>query len=237
MRPAARAVLDRGLRVDTRSQHETVMMTADHALRFVVKPVVFLAGLVPLALLVWRALYGELGANPIETLSRATGDWTMRFLLLTLAIRPLRRLSGWEALVRLRRMLGLYAFFYACLHLLVYAGLDLFFDPVAILNDVAKRPYVTVGFASFLLLVPLAATSTRAAMRRLGGRRWQRLHRLVYLATAGGVLHELWLVKSDIREPLLYALAAALLLGFRLWERWRRRRVPGQPGYLVQGPL
>ncbi len=208
-------------------------MSADRSIRFVVKPLLFAACLLPLAGLVWRARYGELGANPIETLSRATGDWTLRFLLLTLAIRPLRRLRGGERLVRLRRMLGLYAFFYASLHLLVYAGLDLFFDPAAILDDIAERPYVTAGLASFLLLVPLAATSTRAAMRRLGGRRWQRLHRLVYVATLGGIVHYFWLVKSDLSDPLLYASLAGGLLGFRLWEE-RRRRL--HPGYVRQAP-
>lgn len=193
------------------------------SLRRALKPGVFLLALVPFASLVWRALHEDLGANPVETLNRATGDWTLRFLLLTLAVTPLRRLTGWHELGRWRRMLGLYAFFYACLHLLMYAGLDRFFDLAAILDDIAERPYVTVGFASFLLLVPLAATSTDAAMRRLGGRRWRRLHRLVYAVALGGIVHYLWLVKSDITQPLLYGAVAALLLGWRVWDWWWRR--------------
>ncbi|WP_424205345.1 sulfite oxidase heme-binding subunit YedZ [Sulfuricaulis sp.] len=176
----------------------------------------------PLAFLVYRALNNDLGANPIETINRYTGDWVLRFLLVTLAVTPLRRLFGWNALLRYRRMLGLFAFFYACLHFLSYAWLDQYFVLADIIKDVAKRPYITVGFACLLMLIPLAATSTNAMIRRLGARRWQALHRLVYLVGVGGVVHYLWLVKSDLREPLIYGAILAALLGFRLWRRaWR----------------
>jgi len=183
------------------------------------KPLIFTTALLPLAWLGWRVWQDELGSNPVETLSHVTGDWTLRFLLLTLAITPLRRLSGWQWPLKVRRMLGLFAFFYACLHLSVYLIFDQFFDWAAILEDVAKRPYITVGFAAWVLLIPLAVTSTNGMMRRLG-RRWQRLHRLVYLIGLLGVLHYLWLVKTDLREPLLYAGLLVFLLGYRLWW-WR----------------
>jgi sulfoxide reductase heme-binding subunit YedZ len=186
-----------------------------------VKPLVFGVCLVPFAWLLWRIAHDDLGTNPIETLNRFTGDWTLRFLLITLAVTPLRRLTGWHQLMRLRRMIGLFAFFYACLHFLSYALIDQYFNLPEILKDIAKRPYITVGFASFVLLIPLALTSTHAMVRRLGGRRWQQLHRLVYVIAVGGVIHFLWLVKSDIREPALYAALLALLLGYRLW--WELR--------------
>ena len=192
-----------------------------------VKPLLFAASLLPFVWLVRNGVAGELGANPVETVSRYTGDWTLRFLLLTLAVTPLRRLTGWQGLQRLRRMLGLYAFFYACLHVTTYLWLDQFFSPGAIAEDVLERPYITVGFASFLMLIPLAVTSTRGMMKRLGGRRWQRLHRLVYLTACGGVLHFLWLVKSDLAQPLVYALVLAVLLGYRLVGVMRRLPAPG----------
>lgn len=187
------------------------------------KTALFIACLLPLSYLTWRAFTGGLGANPIEAISRDTGAWTLRLLLATLAITPLRRLSGRAGLIRYRRMLGLFAFFYACLHLLAYVVLDQFFAWHAIAADILKRPYLTVGALAFALLVPLALTSTQAMMRRLGGRRWQRLHRLVYPAAVLGVLHYLWLVKADLREPLLYAFALAILLLLRLPLRWTRR--------------
>jgi len=186
-----------------------------------VKPLVFTVCLLPFAWIVWRSLNNDLGTNPIETLNRYTGDWTLRFLLITLSVTPLRRISGWHWLIRLRRMLGLFAFFYASAHFLSYALIDQFFNLPEILKDIAKRPFITVGFASFVLLIPLAVTSTNAMVRRLGGRRWQRLHRLVYVIALGGVVHFLWLVKSDIREPAIYALILAALLGYRLW--WELR--------------
>ncbi len=180
------------------------------------KPLVFCVSLLPLIWLCWLAWQDRLGANPVETLSHRTGDWSLRFLLLTLAVTPLRRLSGWNWLLRFRRMLGLFAFFYVCLHLGVYLIFDQFFDPSAILEDIAKRPYITVGFAGFLLLIPLAATSTNGMIKRLG-RNWQRLHRLVYLIGMLGVVHYWWLVKADISEPLLYAGLLTMLLGYRAW--------------------
>jgi sulfoxide reductase heme-binding subunit YedZ len=200
------------------------MLDQNQKIRWINKPILFIAALIPLAFLVYRALNDDLGANPIETINRYTGDWVLRFLLITLAVTPLRRLTGWNGLLRYRRMLGLFAFFYACVHFLSWAWLDQYFVLADILQDVAKRPYITVGFASFLMLIPLALTSTNAMIRRLGAKRWQQLHRLVYLIGIGGVVHFLWLVKSDIREPLVYGAVLALLLGFRLWDR--RHRTP-----------
>ena len=179
------------------------------------KPVIFIACALPLVFLVVDAFTGELGANPVETITHATGDWTLRLLLITLSMTPLRGIAGWSWPLRLRRMLGLYSFFYALLHLLTYLWLDQFFDVQAILHDIVKRPFITVGMAAFLMLIPLAMTSTNAMMRRLG-RHWKRLHRLVYLVAIGGVLHYLWLVKADVRDPLIYGALLALLLGFRL---------------------
>ncbi len=188
------------------------------------KPLVFAVSLLPLAWMVWLGWQDQLGANPVETLSHRTGDWSLRFLLLTLAVTPLRRLNGWNWLQRFRRMLGLFAFFYVCLHFGVYLVFDQFFDGRAIVADIAKRPYITVGFTGWLLLIPLAVTSTNGMIKRLG-RNWQRLHRLVYLIGVLGVLHYLWLVKADITEPLVYAGVLTVLLGYRLWW-WRTHSVP-----------
>lgn len=185
---------------------------------FYIRAAVFIACLVPFGWLVWDALAEGLGVNPIETVTRFTGSWTLIFLFITLSVTPVRRLSGWHWPVKLRRMLGLFAFFYASLHFLTYVALDQFFALEEISKDIAKRPYITVGFASFVLLIPLAITSTNGMIRRLG-RRWQRLHRLVYAIAAGGVLHFLWLVKADLRRPSLYGAVLALLLGCRLFTR------------------
>lgn len=184
------------------------------------KPVIFLICLLPLVLLVWDGFHDALGANPIETITHRTGDWTLRFLLVTLTMTPLRRLLGWNGALRLRRMLGLFAFFYVCLHFLTYLVLDQFFDWNEIVRDIAKRPYITIGFSAFLLLIPLAITSTKAMIRRLG-RRWGQLHRLIYLIAIFGVIHYLWLVKADYLQPAIYAAVLAILLGMRLWW-WRR---------------
>jgi len=189
----------------------------------------FLACLIPLARLLWLGFHDGLGANPIEFITRSTGTWTLTFLLATLAITPLRRLSGWPWPIRLRRMLGLFAFFYACLHFTTYIWLDQFFDLPGIYQDIFKRPFITIGFSSFLLLIPLALTSTQAMMRRLGGRNWQRLHRLVYLVATGGVVHYWWLVKKDVTQPAIYAAVLALLLGCRLWFRLGSKRNPRSP--------
>jgi sulfoxide reductase heme-binding subunit YedZ len=178
------------------------------------KPLAFSACLAPLLLLAWDGYRGNLGANPIETITRSTGSWTLIFLLVTLSVTPLRRLSGWNDLIKLRRMVGLYAFFYACLHLTTYVWLDQFFAVPEIVKDVVKRPFVTIGFLSYLLLVPLAITSTSGMVRKLG-KRWQQLHRLVYASAIGGVLHFLWLVKADIRRPVIYGSVLALLLACR----------------------
>ncbi len=185
--------------------------------------------LVPLALLAVDGYRDTLGANPIEVITHSTGTWTLVFLLITLGITPLRRITGVNALIKLRRMLGLFAFFYACLHFVTYFWLDQFFDWPAIVKDVIKRPFITVGFTSFMLLLPLALTSTNAMMKRLGGRRWQLLHRLVYVIAIGGVVHYLWLVKKDLTQPLIYAAVLGLLLGYRIFYRWRSSAVRVPP--------
>jgi sulfoxide reductase heme-binding subunit YedZ len=169
-----------------------------------------------------------LGANPIEVITHATGDWTLRFLLITLAITPVRQLTGQLWLIRFRRMFGLFAFFYASLHLTTYVWLDQFFDVHSMAKDIAKRPFITVGFTAFCLLVPLAVTSTRKMIQRLGGRTWQRLHRLIYLAATAGVIHFLWLVKKDKTRPIEYAVVLGILLGYRVivWAYPRLRTRP-----------
>ena len=182
----------------------------------ILKIPVFLACLTPLALLAWKGYASLLGANPIEVITRSTGKWTLTFLLVTLAITPLRRLTGLHWLIRFRRMTGLFAFFYGCLHFLTYIWLDKFFDLHDVVKDVAKRPFITVGFAAFLLMIPLAVTSTQGWIRRLGGRRWNLLHRLIYISAIGGVVHFWWLVKADVLRPAIYASALAALLGYRL---------------------
>jgi len=180
------------------------------------KPLVFCLCLAPLALLVYRGASGAIGPNPVEAVTHFTGDWTLRILLITLAVTPLRRITGMGWLLRFRRMLGLFAFFYACLHLLTYLWLDQFFALGAILEDIVQRPYITAGFAAFLLImVPLAVTSTKGMVRRLG-KRWRTLHRAVYAIAVLGVLHFLWLAKADITEPAIYGLALSLLLLSRL---------------------
>lgn len=193
------------------------------------KVAAFLACLTPAAGLVWRQSHDALGANPIEYITRSTGDWTMRLLLLTLAITPLRRLLNQPQLIRYRRMLGLFAFFYGCLHLATYVWLDKFFDTSEIGKDVLKRPFITAGFTAFAVMVPLTVTSTAGWIRRLGGKQWQRLHRLVYVSGVAGVVHYYWLVKSDIRLPLLYAALLAALLVYRLVNAGRRLLASSAP--------
>ena len=178
------------------------------------KPLVFVLCLLPLAVLAWQGYTERLGANPIEAVTHATGEWSLRFLLLTLLMTPLRRWTGWSWPLRIRRMLGLFAFFYATLHLFTYLWLDQFFEWREIALDILDRPFITVGMLAYALLVPLAATSNRLAIRRLG-RRWKTLHRLAYVAPALGVLHFWWLVKADVREPLVYGAALMLLLLLR----------------------
>lgn len=205
-------------------------MNRSQSIRWVVKPIVFTVASLPVAWLVWRGLHNDLGTNPIEMLNRYTGDWTLRFLLFTLAVTPLRRLTGLNELLRLRRMLGLFAFFYACMHFLTWVWLDQYFNWTEIVKDVVKRPFITLGFVCLVLLIPLAVTSTRGMVQRLGARRWLRLHRLVYAVAIGGVIHYWWLVKSDIREPLMYAVILAVLLGFRMYWMWRAHSSAARAG-------
>jgi sulfoxide reductase heme-binding subunit YedZ len=188
------------------------------------KAALFALCLIPLVRLAWLAAHNGLGANPIEYITRSTGWWTLSLLLITLSVTPLRRLSGWNWLLRLRRMLGLFAFFYVSLHFTTYVWLDQFFDWKSMLKDIAKRPFITVGFTAFVLLIPLAATSTNAMVRRLGAKRWQRLHRAVYVTATLGVLHFWWLVKKDIREPLIFGTLLSLLFLIRLL--YLRRKAP-----------
>jgi methionine sulfoxide reductase heme-binding subunit len=203
---------------------------------WVLKPAVFLASLGPVAWLIWAAVTNNLSANPLSDLTNETGTWTLRFLCITLAMTPLRRLTGWNAVIRFRRMTGLFAFFYGSLHFLTYAiadryaGLDLtsgYFNAAVLRElvksvgeDIYKRPFITVGFTAFTLMVPLALTSTAGMIRRLGGKRWNQLHRLIYISAIAGVIHYWWLVKADIRRPLAYAAVVATLLIFRVW--WSR---------------
>ena len=187
-----------------------------------IKTAVFLACLLPLGSLGLDAYTDNLGANPIELITRSAGTWTLTFLLITLAVTPLRRISGWQWPIKFRRMLGLFAFFYACLHFTTYIWLDQFFDLHGIVKDVAKRPFITVGFASFVSLIPLALTSTSAMVRRLG-KRWRQLHRLAYFISIGGVVHYLWLVKADMFKPLIYGAILTVLLAYRLFAAWGPR--------------
>ena len=204
------------------------------------KVAVFLLCLVPLGFLVGRLLTNHLGANPVEFIQHATGDWTLRFLIFTLCITPFRKLFKLPDLIRFRRMFGLFAFFYVCLHFLTYLGPDQSFDLAGMWKDVAKRPFITVGFAAFVSLIPLAITSTTGWIRRIGGKRWQLLHRLIYFAAVCGVIHYYWLVKSDVRKPLFYGALVAILLVWRLagWFTKRRSQAPvraAAPGISVNG--
>jgi sulfoxide reductase heme-binding subunit YedZ len=204
----------------------------------VLKPLVFVLSLGPVAWLIWAGLTGNLSANPLSDLTNETGVWTLRFVCVTLAITPLRRLSGWNGFIKFRRMTGLFAFFYGTLHFLTYviadrfAGLDFPNGIVAwttvrnlaksVGEDIYKRPFITVGFTAWSLMVPLAATSTAGMIRRLGGRRWNLLHRLVYVTAMLGVLHYWWLVKADVSRPFTYGVVVGILLGARVyWARWR----------------
>jgi sulfoxide reductase heme-binding subunit YedZ len=184
----------------------------DKLLRWLKLPV-FLLCLGPVSVLLWKGFHQLLGANPVDVITRSTGRWTLTFLLITLGVTPLRKLLGLPWLVRFRRMLGLFAFFYGTLHLTTYVWLDKFFDVQAMLHDIAKRRFITAGMTAFALMLPLALTSTAGWIRRLGGKRWQKLHRLIYFSAAAGVVHFIWLVKADLRRPLTYgAILAALLL-------------------------
>ena len=192
------------------------------------KVFVFLLCLVPFGGLVWRGFHNGLGANPVEFIQLTTGRWTLRFLVFTLCITPFRKLLNLPDLIRFRRMLGLFAFSYLCVHFLTYLLLDQSLDFAAIWKDVAKRPFITVGFAAFVSLIPLAVTSTAGWIRRIGGKRWQMLHRLIYFTAVCGVIHYYWLVKSDVRKPLFYGALVAILLAWRLgsWFSKRRNQAP-----------
>lgn len=194
------------------------------------KVAVFLICLIPFANLLWRFIKGNLGINPVETLQHGTGDWTIRFIVFTLCITPFRKLFKLPDLIRFRRMLGLFAFFYVCLHFLTYLGPDQSFDVSGMWKDVAKRPFITVGFAAFVSLIPLAITSTAGWIRRIGGKRWQMLHRLIYFAAVCGVVHYYWLVKSDVRKPLFYGALVGILLLWRVvdWFFKRRSQAPAR---------
>ena len=228
-------------------------MTENQITRWLLKPAVFLAAVTPAVILIyltwaayngnqsaWPALTGNLSANPLEDITHQTGDWAIRFLCITLGVTPLRRLTGWNGAIRFRRMLGLFAFFYATLHFMTWAILDRFISldfprgvmswtavrmfAASVGDDILKRKFITVGFIAFVGMVPLALTSTAGMIRRLGGRRWQMLHRLVYVSGVAGVIHYLWLVKSDIRRPITYGLIVAILLAFRVyWARMHAR--------------
>ncbi len=189
------------------------------------KPLLFVLALGPFAWLFWGALADTLGANPAEALIRSLGDWTLRFLCLTLAVTPVRQLTGWQALARLRRMLGLFTFFYAGWHFLSFAWLDMGFDVDAIARDIAKRPFILVGSLALALLLPLAATSFNRAIKTLGAQRWQKLHRAVYAVALLGVLHFFWMraSKNNLGEVAVYAGIIGVLLGWRLWQRLKRR--------------
>lgn len=187
------------------------------------KPLVFVLCLLPLAHLIWDAMHGTLGTDPVAQLEHRSGDWALRLLLATLAITPLRRISGWHKAIRFRRMLGLFSFFYVSVHLTIYLAIDLGGFWSQLLGEIVKRPYITVGFTAWLLLIPLALTSTQKMMRRLG-RRWQRLHRLAYLIALLGVLHYFWLVKADHREPALYLAIWIVLMLARLPLKMRTSR-------------
>ena len=190
------------------------------------KVAVFVLSAWPLLFIVWRTVRGELTANPVEFYQHQTGDWTLRFLVFTLCITPFRKILNLPELIRFRRMLGLFAFFYVCLHFLTYLGPDQSFSLSGMLKDVAKRPFITVGFLAFVLLIPLALTSTAGWIRRLGGKRWQMLHRAIYFAAALGVVHYYWLVKSDIRKPAFYGALVGILLAWRIWSWTARKKAP-----------
>jgi sulfoxide reductase heme-binding subunit YedZ len=206
----------------------------NRAAAIIIKSLVFIASLTPLLLLAWNGLNGELSANPISDITNETGLWTLRFVVITLAITPLRKVTGWHWLLKFRRMVGLFAFFYGSLHFSTYLWLDQFFDWHSILEDIPKRPFITVGFASFILMIPLAITSTQKMIRRLGGRKWDLLHRLIYLTAVGAVIHYLWLVKVVTYRQISYAVGVGVLLLFRLIWKYRSslfksRRVGEKP--------
>jgi sulfoxide reductase heme-binding subunit YedZ len=189
----------------------------------VIKPAVFVCGCAPAGWLLYRALWGDLGVNPLETLTNETGIWTLRLLVATIAITPIRWLTKWNPIITFRRMIGLFAFFYGVVHFFIYFLFDRSLQFEGLWEDIALRPYITVGFTAFVLMIPLAVTSTTGWIRRLGGRRWNLLHRLVYISAMGGVLHYWWKVKLDVTNPMVYAAIVGLLLGWRVVKAMQRR--------------
>lgn len=208
-------------------------MTQSQTVKWVLKPLVFALALLPIALLAWNFLNDNLSANPLDDITDETGTWTLRFLMITLAVTPLRKITGWNYAPRFRRMFGLFAFFYGSLHFTTYLYFDKFFDLNEILADIPKRPFITIGFTALMLMVPLAITSTDRITKWMGGKRWRLLHRLVYVSAIGGVIHYLWLVKADTQRPLTYGAILAFLLGYRFWgflkpRLARLRPIPGK---------
>ncbi len=203
---------------------------------FLITVLIWAAALMPLARLIYRGLTGDLTANPIEFITLSTGTWTLVFILATLSITPLRQFTGQNRLIKLRRLIGLIAFFYGCLHFLTYIWLDKFFDLHEMVRDVYKRPFITAGFCAFVLMIPLAATSTARSIRRLGGRKWQLLHRLIYVTGVAAVVHYWWKVKADTRQPAIYAAVLAVLLGCRVLT-WLLRRAEARKRSLAYPSL
>jgi sulfoxide reductase heme-binding subunit YedZ len=199
-------------------------MTVTQWVRRVFKPALFLAALIPFSQLVYGIFWGDLGANPVEVITNTTGIWTLRLIVITLAITPLRWLTGWNVVIQFRRMLGLFAFFYSVLHFMTYFVLDRSLMFEGLWEDVVKRPYITMGFTGFVLMIPLALTSTKGWIRRLGGKRWNLLHRLIYLTAIFAVVHYWWKVKLVTTNPKIYAAIVAILLGARLWKAIARRQ-------------
>jgi sulfoxide reductase heme-binding subunit YedZ len=191
------------------------------------KKILFVIGLIPMSWLIIGLFTNQLGVNPIETLIRDSGIWALRFLLITLAVTPIRWLTGWNQLIAFRRMLGLYAFFYATIHMLMYLGLDQFFEVSEIIKDIIKRPFITVGFVSFILLIPLAVTSTNKMMKRLGGKNWKRLHKISYFIAVAACLHFYMLARADKSEPLVYIVIISFLLLVRVYhsisQQWQQK--------------
>lgn len=208
-------------------------------LRPAVKPLLWVLALLPFAWLVYGAFTDGLGANPAEYLVRATGDWTLRFLCIVLAVTPLRVTTGWSALARLRRMLGLFMYFYVVLHLLSYSWFDMSFDVADIAKDIAKRPFILVGFSAFVLLTPMAATSFNRAIKAMGAKRWQRLHKLVYVIAGLGILHFFWMRsgKNNFAEVAVYALILGVLLGWRVWHYFRNHKKKSSSPVIARSKL
>jgi len=200
-------------------------VTQTQLVRRVLKPAVFVAALAPFLWLLYNAFWGDLGANPVETITNQTGIWTLRLIVATIAITPIRWLTKWNPIIQFRRMIGLFAFFYSVLHFSIYFVLDRSMMVEGLWDDVVKRPYITVGFIGFVMMIPLALTSTKGWIRRIGGKRWALLHRLVYVTAIAGVIHYWWKVKLDVTDPMIYAAIVAILLGWRLVRAFRARVV------------